>query len=224
MSRYAVTFKKEGYARYTSHLDMLRLFKRAVKKGNIQLIYSQGYNPHPKIGFAQPLSLGYESLCEILELETRKEYSCQEIVEGLSKAMPEGISIAGCVFVDDDVKSIAALCDNAEYLVTFPLKKDEKDFEGILKNYLNQEAVFADKRQKKTKKIVSIDIKSKIRKIEIIEEELLTMKMDLDSGSISNLSPEQVISSFVKFAELDCDRSEIRVTRTHMGFVKNFQF
>ena len=48
MNRFAIKFNKRGYIKYTSHLDMLRLFKRAMKRCDIRLKYSQGFNPHPK--------------------------------------------------------------------------------------------------------------------------------------------------------------------------------
>ena len=56
MSRYVLKFRKFGYVKYISHLDLLRVFKRTFKKTDLQLRYSQGFNPHPRMGFAQPLS------------------------------------------------------------------------------------------------------------------------------------------------------------------------
>ena len=73
MYRYYLEFSKTGNIRFISHLDLLRLFKRTFKRSGIELVYSQGFNPHPKLGFAQPLSLGYEGLAEILEFETVRE-------------------------------------------------------------------------------------------------------------------------------------------------------
>ena len=59
MSKYIVEFSKTGAMCYISHLDMMRLFNRLFKRADIRLAYSKGFNPHPKMGFAQPLSLGY---------------------------------------------------------------------------------------------------------------------------------------------------------------------
>ena len=70
MPRYVARFEKGGYTKYISHLDLLRVFKRAFKVMGLDIRYSNGYNPHPKMSFAQPLSLGYSSLCEYLEFET----------------------------------------------------------------------------------------------------------------------------------------------------------
>lgn len=96
MNKYVIKFTKQGYIRYTSHLDMLRLFKRTFKKCGIDMAYSKGFNPHPKMGFAQPLSLGYTSSCEYLELETKEHYEPKEIMERIVKYMPEGVELLSC--------------------------------------------------------------------------------------------------------------------------------
>ena len=48
-NKYVIRFSKTGYVKYTSHLDLLRMFKRAFKKAELGLAYSQGFNPHPKM-------------------------------------------------------------------------------------------------------------------------------------------------------------------------------
>ncbi|MEY8367952.1 TIGR03936 family radical SAM-associated protein [Anaerovoracaceae bacterium 42-11] len=218
MRKYVIKFTKEGYIKYTSHLDMLRLFKRAFKKCGIAMAYSQGFNPHPKMGFAQPLSLGYTSRCELLEFETTADYAPQEIAEKLQAAMAEGVEILSCDYDRSNAKSLAAATEAAEYLVKFPLVCNRAKYEQVLAEYLAQEEIFAEKRQKKTKKMVTVDIRPKIRSVKLAEDENLTLSMVLDCGSASNLSPEQVIASFVKFAGLDVPRYEIEVVRKEIIF------
>lgn len=67
MNRFVLEFSKQGYIKYISHLDMLRLFKRTFKRAGIPLDYSKGFNPHPRMSFAQPLSLGYTSKQELIK-------------------------------------------------------------------------------------------------------------------------------------------------------------
>ena len=93
MSKYILTFEKSGYIRYTSHLDMVRLFQRAIRRSGIILAYSQGFNPHPKMSFALPLSLGYTGKKELLEIETREEYSLHDLKNRLNEVLPGGIQI-----------------------------------------------------------------------------------------------------------------------------------
>ncbi len=223
MNRYVLKFAKEGYSRFTSHLDMLRMFKRAFKRTGIALVYSQGFNPHPKLGFAQPLSLGYTSACELLEFETEKPYRPEQIVCLLSPVMPEGIEILGCSVVPEGVKSLASAAAAAEYTVILPAPAG-KNYADVLRTYLAQDEIFVEKKQKKTKKMISVDIRPKIRSIVVVCSDPLTLHMCLDSGSQSNLSPEQVLSSFIAFAEIPVSRAEISVRREKLIFDKNLQF
>ena len=217
MPKYVIKFTKEGYLTYTSHLDMLRLFKRAFKKCEIAMAYSQGFNPHPKMGFAQPLSLGYKSRCELLEVETAEVYTPQEIEKRLQGVMPEGVEILSCTAGPQSAKSLAAATVAAEYRVCFPVKREDVH-QRLLQAYLAQDEILTEKRQKKTKKMVTVDIRAKIRAMQLEPCEHLTLSMLLDCGSSSNLSPEQVISSFLAFAELEIPRYEIEVERKGIFF------
>ena len=120
MNRYAMEFSKTGMIRYTSHLDMLRLFKRTLRKTGVPLAYSKGFNPHPKLGFAQPLSLGYEAKSDYIEFETVTPVDTSELLTKTAAAMPEGITVSRCVPVLDNVKSLAAMVVSAEYTMKVP--------------------------------------------------------------------------------------------------------
>ena len=88
MYRYLIRFSKSGTICYISHLDLMRVFQRAIKKTGIKQSYSQGFNHHPKMGFGQPLSLGYTGLNEYMEFETEEEYDPDELKQTLSGVMP----------------------------------------------------------------------------------------------------------------------------------------
>ena len=81
MYKYAVGFSKTGTICYTSHLDIMRLFNCVIKRAGIKLAYSHGFNPHPKMVFAQPLSLGYTGLNEYIEIETTEDHEPGYIAE-----------------------------------------------------------------------------------------------------------------------------------------------
>ena len=70
MTRYIMQFSKTGTSCYISHLDLVRVFHRAFKRAGIKLEYSKGFNPHPKMVFAQLLSLGFTCLREFFEFES----------------------------------------------------------------------------------------------------------------------------------------------------------
>lgn len=225
MFRYVISFSKDGYIRYSSHLDLFRIFKRAFRRCNISLQYSQGFNPHPKMGFAQPLSLGYRGGGEFIEFETKESCTKELLITELQKTMPEGIKLTGAGTLPEGAKSLAASIDNARYTISYPVSFYSKDYEGLLQDYLAQREIMAEKRQKKTKQMVEVNIKNKIRTITVKadEEQHLELDMLLDCGSNSNLSPELVISSFNSFADINCDRYEIEVSRDSLGLPVDYK-
>lgn len=94
MRAVRIWIKKEGRAKYISHLDMNRCFTRAVRRAGLNLWYTEGFNPHPYLNFLTPLSLGQESDGEPLDVRMEDETSDAEILARLNAALPEGISVA----------------------------------------------------------------------------------------------------------------------------------
>lgn len=217
MPKYVLEFSKCGYIKYISHLDLQRLFKRAFRRAGIPLSYSHGFNPHPKMSLCQPLSLGYEAECEWLEFETDKNIDKITCTEDLQYTLPEGINIKNVGKVNEK-KSIAASIKEAEYEVRFPIDKERKDFNELLRKYLAQDEIIVKKKQKKKKELKTVNIRNKIKNIEIInnDERKLALNLILDCGSSSNLSPELVINSFIEFGKLICFRYDIEVLRKRM--------
>jgi radical SAM-linked protein len=84
-------FEKTGRARYISHLDLMRTLRRVFARAGVALRHSEGFNPHPRIALALPLPVGQESVCELMDFETR-EYVPPDSIPGLlNPKMPEGI-------------------------------------------------------------------------------------------------------------------------------------
>ena len=219
MSKYLIRFTKLGYIKYTSHLDMLRLFKRSFKRAGIELVYSQGFNPHPHMAFCQPLSLGYESNCELLEFEINKPMEPERIVTSLNEIMPKGIYITSCISLDDKTKSIASTCYEATYKIEIPADRCIPSIEHLLQQFLSQEQIFALKSSKKHRETRELDIKPKIREIKAnIVDNIIIMYTRLDAGSHSNLSPELLISSFCEFAGIEAARDKAKITRTDLKY------
>ena len=224
-NRYVIKFSKEGYVKYTSHLDLLRMFKRAFKKTDLGLCYSQGFNPHPKMVFAQPLSLGYTGRNELIEFETECPHKPEEILQRMQGQMPEGIRILSCSEMNPSVRSLASAAESADYVIWILTKQDEEMLQENLKKYLRQEQIMAMKRMKKTKKEEPVDIKRMIRHMEITKVgDFARIETRLDCGSQSNCSPELVISSFCRSAGIDTPRWNVEVERKNINFVNKLQF
>ena len=223
MYRYIVKFSKFGYIKYISHLDLMRLFKRSFKRMGIKLDYSQGFNPHPKMSLAQPLSLGYESSGEILEFETVDKIKEENIVTTFNLILPEGIKIIEFKEIKAEGKSLAANTEFAEYRIKLPCIRKMNNELDVL-NFMSQAKIIAQKTNKK-KELIDVDIKSMIRELAINKnDEELIIFAKLDAGSTSNLSPELLIKAIGDYYQLDYDRSEVEITRESIIFTKNLQF
>ncbi len=119
-----VWFKKMGMSRYVSHLDLMRAMTRSVRRAEVPLWYTEGYNPHPYLTFALPLSLGMESLYESMDIRIEGDITNAEIFDLLKGSMPPGIEIVSVDDPVDDPKKIAFGefdllfdCENPEKLV-----------------------------------------------------------------------------------------------------------
>lgn len=83
-----VRFAKTGMLRFISHLDLLRTMKSALIRARVPVWYTEGFNPHPKLVFALPLSLGAESVCELLDVRIARRVDPDGTLADLQNALP----------------------------------------------------------------------------------------------------------------------------------------
>lgn len=86
-------FEKTGNAIWISHLDLMRLFQRAFKRSGLQLTHTQGYNPRPSVSIALPMSVGVESVCELLDFELDKDIDIKAIPDLLNASLIPGVRV-----------------------------------------------------------------------------------------------------------------------------------
>lgn len=87
-------FEKTGNAIWISHLDLMRVFQRAFKRAGLQLTHTQGFNPRPSVSIALPLSVGVESVCEVLDFDlTGESVACDEILRRLNQVLISGVRV-----------------------------------------------------------------------------------------------------------------------------------
>jgi radical SAM-linked protein len=89
-TKVRLRFAKRGHLRLVSHHDLLRCLERMLRRAEIAVAQTQGYNPRPKITFALALALGIESLCEIVDLELAQSLDPAELLARLRAVSPRG--------------------------------------------------------------------------------------------------------------------------------------
>ncbi len=221
MGRYLLKFSKKGEIRYISHLDLLRVFQRAFRRTDIRLRYSNGFNPHPKIGFALPLSLGYESTGEYVEFETETEDTPESMMNQLNRQMPDGLQALDCRQLRETGKSSpAAAVAFASYTARF--RGDGaamgSAIEPKIASFLKQETIMNTKYSKKKKKDVETNIRPLIHSITTAGEQDFLISTMLQSGSNASLNPEILLKQLCMYCNVSFQDYEWLITRKEIYF------
>ena len=222
MGRFLLKFTKEGEIRYISHLDLLRVFQRAFRRTSIRLRYSQGFNPHPKIGFAMPLSLGFESVGEYVEFETESGHDADAILTELEASMPPGIRVLHCSpMVETSKTSPAAAVEYASYTAEYRGEDTAMPGEiaGRIREFLDQKTIISVKYSKKKKKDIETDIRPSIHSLSSASERRLLLTMMLKAGNTGNLNPQQLVQALCAFCGREYREYEWLYRRMDMFFL-----
>ncbi len=209
MNKYRLKFSKIGKIKYTGHLDLLKIFQRAIKRANLPISYSQGFNPHQIMSFAIPLPLGMESDAEYIDMQFDEDLTPQFIKDTLNKNMPIGMEILNAVKLKEGQKSAPSIVCIGEYEILLDTNINKNDID----NFLNQEEINIERISKKRGKenIKTVNIKDDIFSIEIIEDNKI--KATISTGSAKNLKPDVLIETLYKFLNLPYEKYKIYYKR-----------
>lgn len=118
-ARVRLRFAKDGAMRFLSHLELLTVFTRAVNRGNVPILFSQGFHPHPRFSFATATSVGVESVAEYMDMFVAEGIPADEIRRRLNSALPEGLRILEADLIDLKSPSLSTLIERTRYRITF---------------------------------------------------------------------------------------------------------
>ena len=213
MINVRLKFIKGSEVKYISHLDLMRTFMRVVRRAEVPIAYSGGFNPHPEMSFGAPLSLGVISMAEYVDINLAEELPLQELVDKLNQFMPVGIKVLGAIKLPEKFKSAMALITHAEYSIKAYIENaDIEDIKEKLNSFLNQEHILAQKKQpKKNFQIKEVDIRPMILEMNFdgCQEGVCIFSCLLHSGSKANLKPEMLMQAFSDYADINFNRTTI---------------
>ena len=121
------TFEKTGNLKYISHLDLQRAMTRLLMRSGLPVVFSEGFNPHPKLTFAQPLSIFQESVCEIAEFRLPGPCDPKTVLKALRAASPEGLNFTEVEFSEKKLRP----CVRASYELTFETALSPEELETV---------------------------------------------------------------------------------------------
>ena len=181
-----IWFKKEGLSRFISHLDLNKVMTLAFNRSRIPLWHTEGFNPHPFLTFALPLSLGFSGECETMDIKLEDDsFDISQIPDKLNKSLPDGIRAYKAA---EPVMKPAQIA-----LASYSIKIgcDSQSVEEIYNDFnsmLNAESIIT---QKKTKKgIKDIDLKPYLSDYSLdVDGEEVVFSATLPAGSTVNINP-----------------------------------
>lgn len=115
MFRYRIHYSKNQDLRYTSNLDMHKVWERTLRRASLPLAYSQGFHPQPRINQACPLPLGFISQAEIIEIWLTEMLSIPDLIAKIQSKCPVGITVHDIQTIDLRNPSIPTLVIASEY-------------------------------------------------------------------------------------------------------------
>lgn len=197
MKDIRVFYRKNGPLRFVSHLDMNRYIPRLIRLAGLPVWFTQGFNQHAYLTFALPLSLGFNSAYEVVDMRlTEDDFSLEEVQRRLNEKAVEGFQ----VFRVSEPKYKPGQIGFCRYAIEFHTGVNT----AALESFLQREQILVEKRNKKGK-YVAVDIAPKIQSFSIHEN---CLRITVAAGS-DNLNPTLLLSAFLKNEDA-CDYTVTR--------------
>ncbi len=195
MQRLRIRFCRGQEVKFISHLDIMRLWQRALHRAGISLTYSEGFSPHPRISLAAPLPVGVTSQAELMDVLCDRRVSPHFFTTAVSQQLPPGIEILQVYQIALNMPSLQSQVSYAEYKVEVKTENDQKDIESALTSLLSVKYLpWQHQRDTGTR---SYDLRPLIDDLWLIDwhQSYCTIGMRLRCDSSGSGRPEQVTAA-----------------------------
>jgi radical SAM-linked protein len=197
--------------KYISHLDIMKLFERALRRANIPIAYSQGFNPHPVMVFGLPLSVGVTSEAEYADFEFESKIDPLKFMENLNRELPAGISVSAAKEKQTKDNIMASIVQASYHILVSSLQGlTIHELNELVEKLMGKSEVIVEKEGKRGVKFVNI--RPMIFKVHVNipanlppeysdYDSILQISALLSAGSRANLKPEMLISALNKISK-----------------------
>jgi radical SAM family uncharacterized protein/radical SAM-linked protein len=203
-------FSRKGNVKYISHLDQIEVIKRALRMTSLPLCFSQGFNPQIKMSFAPPISVGYESNSEYVDIELFCPVDIENIIDNINKYLPLGFSLLSAKLFFSSLNKMVAL-NNVVNLAEFIIFSDNEFDNNKLNKFFQTKNVVVEKQKFGSPIINKIDLHEVVKSIQLIDRKLINLYLRIIPNK--TLKPEIVIN---KIFELDEENCNFNITRENL--------
>lgn len=214
VQRLRVRFRKGLPVRWIGHLDVARFWERALRRADLPVVYSQGFNPQPRIQFASALPVGFTGRAEVMDVWLSPPQDPEEVKRRLQAQCPPGFEVLDVQEVPLDAASLPSLVKEAEYEVALEKAFLPGDWRDQIARFVAADAVWREKERKKKK--VRYNLRPLILDLQITGEDdewvYLSMRVRSEPGATGR--PDEVL------AALGWDDVPRRIERTRIVFAE----
>lgn len=225
--RYLIKFSKGEGIKFISHSDLMRTIQRIIRRSEVPIEYSKGFNPHMALSLAQPLSVGVYSDGEYMDIVLTEKMQVDDILARLNEAAPPTIRFfeATPIEIVENVKRVPqamALLDAGRYIIKLKLVNEEK-VEEKMASLLNENAWETLKKSKKGEKMA--DIKPLVKELKYwVKDGELVINALIATGSRENLSADLLARFITSKIENVNTESFVSVKREEMYVLKDNKY
>ncbi|MFO7951996.1 MAG: TIGR03936 family radical SAM-associated protein [Bacillota bacterium] len=201
MTRICFNFARNEKLKHISHLDMMRLFQRALRRSGLPLAYSEGFSPHPRFNLAAPLPVGVTADEEFGEVFFTGEITLEEFVAALKKQLPDGLQLKNAFILNNQAPPIPSIVSAALYrahleIANLRTNTDVEEYRSALARLIDKEEILAPRSSKKGKKKTYVNVRPYIFEANLDEQgnaNFLSLNLLLQTGSKGGVSPVFVL-------------------------------
>lgn len=192
MIRIRISYSKTEAIRYTSNLDIHKVWERSIRRASMPLAYSQGFHPKPRLNQACPLPLGFTSRAEKIDIWLKEELSLEEIKTSLEKALHPGLIIKHIELIELNAPSLQTLVISSVYQATLlnPIPAD------LLRDKINE--LLSSESIPRRRRGKNYDLRPLIEQIQIIPSEndvLQSLYIRLTTRPGATGRPDEVLAA-----------------------------
>lgn len=195
LQRLRVTFCQTGDLRLLSHLDVVRLWHRALRRARVPVAYTQAFNPQPRLAFAAALPVGHAGHRELLDVWLERPWEPAAFLKAVAPCLPEGVSLVECVAVPLNAPSLQSQVRAAQYRVTVPWGGTREDVEQRVLDFLAREHV--PWRRVRRRREETLDLRPLVlgARVEEVAEGTCRLWLRLRAGAQGSVRPEDVLAA-----------------------------
>lgn len=209
--RYQITFSKTGPMRFTSHLDLHKTIERTMRRANLPIVYSEGFNPRPKLTLASALPLGYTSEAEVAEFWLKESLPVDEVAKALHKAAAPGFILHKAITTESQAPKLQNDLTSAQFTIT--LSQPHPGLEKAVEEMLAAEElprVRVRKGKKKTYDLRPLILDAAVTPAAAEQPQQLTLHLKAEPSATGR--PDEVLD------ELGIDPLAPHIHRTQLHF------